>query len=141
MSEFNWDAMGKAIIELRDNGDVAAIVEDRIRGFEPGPGDGGKPYKAFVVLVMLGTLREPRVPIQRPRIGGRFYARTPQEAMALYVAASNALHHRGPRVHGNGLGIYVSHDDTGGTAERDPATGQPYVTAVFELVATTLAVT
>lgn len=137
---FNWDPLGKVIIELREAAAVAAIVDDRVRGEEPAPGDGGKPFKAFVVLSTLATPRHPRVPIQRPRIAGRFYGRTAQEAMALYVAASNALHGVGPRTHTNGLGIYVSLDDTGGVPDNDPDTKQPLVNGVFELVATTLAV-
>lgn len=144
---FNFDSLGKVIIALREDDDVAAITE-RIRGFEPGPGDAdtdaqasGPRFKhAFVVLSTLATPRMGRLPVQRPRIGGRFYGRTPQEAMALYVACSNALHLPGPRVHSNGLGIYTSLDETGGSQDKDPDTQQPFVSAVFELFATTQAV-
>jgi hypothetical protein len=148
---FNFDPLGKVLLELREDGDVAAIVGTdgsglvRVRGGEPAPGDAaadataGEPrYKhAFVVLTELGTPRHPRLPIQQPRLAGRCYGRTFQEAMELYVACSNAIHGAGPRVHTNGLGIYVSHDDTGGSASADPDTGQPYVDFVIAAVATT----
>jgi hypothetical protein len=138
------DVLGKLIIELRQDPAVAAITE-RIRGFEPAPGDAATVansspvrYKnAFVVLVTLATPRMKGVPVQRPRIAARCYGRTPQEAAALYGACSDAIHHVGPRVHANGLGVYNSHDDTGGTAERDPDTGQPLVSFVIDLHATT----
>ena len=140
MTEFNFDPIGKAIIELREFGDVADIVDDRVRGFEPAPGDSNTPYRAFIVLSLLAAPPDPRLPIQRARIGAKLYGRTPQEAMALYVAAYHALHGVGPRVHANRLGIYTSHDDTGPSQGKDPGTDQPYVDAIFELVATTMAV-
>jgi hypothetical protein len=136
-----YDVLGKLLIELRDDADVAAIVDDRVRGGEPAPGDAiGPPYQAFVVLVTLSTPRMMRVPAQMPRIGVNCYGRTAQEAAQLYGACSDAIHDRGPRVYGNGLGIYISHDDSGGAAERDPDTKQPYVSFVIEAIATTQAV-
>jgi hypothetical protein len=140
------DLTGKLLIELRDDVAVDAIVDGRVRGFEPEPGDsawaldnkGNRTYaRAFVVIVALGSPRDRRVPIQRPRFAVRCYGRTSQEAMALYGACSSAIHDKGPRVHTNGAGIYASSDETGGDAEKDPDTQQPLVTFIAELIGTT----
>jgi len=137
------DPLGKLLLELRDDLEVDALVDGRVRGQEPAPGDamGAGQYKAFVVISTLATPRLPRVPVQRSRYGVRCYGRTPQEAMELYGACSDAIHLIGPRLKSNGLGIYISLDDTGGTASRDPDTQQPLVDFVIELLATTQAVT
>jgi hypothetical protein len=136
---FSPDALPKILIELRDDIEVDAIVDGRVRGFEPAPGDSQGPdtYKAFVVVVQLDAPRMARLPVQRPRIAVRCYGRTPQEAAALRWACSNAIHDLGPRVHGNGLGIYNSFDDTGGEQEKDPDTKQPLQTFIVDLFATT----
>jgi hypothetical protein len=145
---FNWDPMGKLLIELRDDPGVAAIVganpstTARVRIGEPAPGDGQGPgsYRAFVVLVNEGGIRFKRLPVQRPRVIARCYGRSFQEAAALAVAVSNAQHYRRSRVHNNGLGIYASWDDAGGEQDRDPNTQQPFVTVFLDLLATTQAV-
>jgi hypothetical protein len=141
------NVLPKIINELRDDDAVADIVganpdshPARVRGFEPAPGDEAKPYRAFVVLTSQNTPPHPRLPVQRPIITGRAYGRTLEEAWALYMACSTALHGIGPRVHPNGLGIYASHDDVGGSQDKDPITGQPVVHFVVSLVATTQAV-
>ena len=131
--------VGKVRIELRDDGEVAAIVGKRVRVAEPAPGDSAKPYRAFVVLSLLSTAREKRRPVQRTFIGVRCYGRTQQEAEALYGACSDAVHDIGPRTHGD-VGIYLSSDNTGGTAGKDPDTSQPYVEFTIDLFATTQAV-
>ncbi len=136
------DPFGKALIELRDDPVVAGIT-DRIRGHEPAPGDANGPgeYQAFVVVTDLGTIRYRRgIPVQVERIDVRCYADNYTNAKALFLACSDALHDVGPRVHSNGLGIYQSHDDTGGQEGSDPRTKQPYVEGVFELIATTAVV-
>lgn len=143
---FNWDILGKVIIELRADAGVAAIVSDRVRGYEPAPSDIGagtdeSPYKAFVVAVHLGAQRENRVPVQRPRIALRCYGRTLIEAAQLGTAVSDALHYIGPRLHANGLGIYTSFATDGGEQDKDPDTQQPYVTVFADFTATTQAVT
>jgi hypothetical protein len=136
-----FDVLPKLLVELRNDSDVAAITQ-RIRGFEPAPGDADTDtsplrYKnAFVVLSQLSAPRETSIPVQRCSIAARCYGRTPIEAFALYAAVSDAIHHVGPRVYPTG-GIYLSHDTTGGTAERDPDTDQPYYTCVVDLIATT----
>lgn len=138
----NWETLGKVVVELRDDADVAAIVGTRISGFEPkqdwveGPGK----YRAHVVLVNEGVQRMRRVPVQRPRIVARCYGRDAVEASALGVAVSNAMHDRGGRVHSNDLGIYRSFADSGGDQDKDPDTDQPYVTVFLDLIATTQAV-
>lgn len=143
------DPFGKVIVELMNDAVVTSIT-DRIRGHEPGPADiegpDGKPlesdgYLAFVVVSDLGTLRGRRgLPIQTERVNVRCYGRTYSNAKALFLACSDALHDVGTRVHANGLGIYASHDATGGTEGSDPRTNQPYIEGVFELIATTTAV-
>jgi hypothetical protein len=136
------DPLGKLLIELRDDVEVDAIVDGRVRGNEPKAGDAQPlgDYQAFVVITELASPRIPRVPVQRVRYGVRCYGRTFQEARSLYGACSDAIHLLGPRLHANGLGIYISIDDTGGTASRDPDTKQPLVDFVIELLATTQAV-
>lgn len=149
------DVLPKLLVELREDPAVAAIVGTRVRGFEPAPaqinpttgatialGDARGPgeYVAFVVLVQIDATRLQRVPVQRAVIVARCYGRTPAEAASLRWAVSDALHLVGPRVFGNGLGVYQSSDDSGGEQEKDPDTGQPYQTVVISSLATTQAV-
>lgn len=155
------DPLPKIIDELRDASAIAAIVGAnptstpvRVRGGEPaGPivnpdtgaviteGDATTPFRAFIVVVRLTSPRHPRLPIQRPRYAIRCYGRTRVEAAALAMAASDALHGVGPRVHGNGLGIYVTHDDVGMQDDIDPDTNQPLCFIIVEALATTQVVT
>ena len=139
---FYPDVLPKLLIEIRDDDAVADIVDDRVRGFEPGQDDAKGPgaYKAFVVLVQLAAPRLPRVPVQFARLVARCYGRTHQEAAELRWAVSNAIHNRGPRVHTNDLGFYNSLDVEGGEQEKDPNTQQPLQTLVIEVPATTQAV-
>lgn len=130
------DPMGKLITEIRADSAVTAITT-RIRGGEAAPGDSARPYQPFVVLVRLGLEREPRVPIQRLRIGFRCYGATFQQAAQLYGAVSDAIHNVGPRIGATGVVIYRSFDDTGGAASKDPDTGQPYEDGVISLIAAT----
>ena len=145
---FNWDPLGKIVIELRADAGVAAIAGAnptpstvRVAGFEPkpawqqGPGD----YVAHVVVVNLGGPRFPSVPVQRPRFAARCYGRTPEEAAQLGAAVSDALHYLGARTHANGLGIYNSKADSGGEQDSDPLTKQPFVPVFIDLFATTQA--
>lgn len=152
------DVLPKLLNEIRDDPDVDALVEGRVRGFEPAPptfhpdtgallvkgdarqGSAADPYVAFVVLVQLDAPRETRAPIQRPVIVARCYGRTNAEAAALRWAVSDAIHHIGPRLHANGLGIYHSWDAAGGEQEKDPNTQQPFQTLVINGLATTQAV-
>ena len=152
------DALPKLLIEIRSDDAVDAIVDGRVRGFEPAPptfhpttgallekGDARQgsvedPYVAFVVLVQLDAPRDFRSPTQRPVIAARCYGRTPAEAAALRWAVSDAIHQQGPRLYSNGLGIYKSWDAAGGEQEKDPVTQQPYQTLVINALATTVAV-
>ena len=145
MTFFDPNPIGKVIIELRDDGDVHDLVDERVSGQEPAPGwadyDESTGYAhAFIVVSILAGPPEPRLPVWRPRLSVACYGRSHQEAMAVSAAARAALHNAGPRVHGNGLGIYNSFDDTGPEAEKDPDTGQPRAIFVMDLIATTLAV-
>lgn len=153
VEQSTWDPIKLLVTELRDapavqaiagvNPNVPANLGARVRSPKPGPGDVNEPgqYRAFVVVATLATPRHPQVPIQRARHVVRCYGRTPEEAEALYVACSNALHGRGPRAHGSGQHIYVSHDDTGGDWSEDPDSGQPLYTFIVESLATTQVVT
>jgi hypothetical protein len=141
-----WDPVGKLLTELRDDSAVAAIVSanptvsvPRVRSPKPGPGDAQQAtaYRAFIVIATLATPRLASVPVQRSRHVVRCYGRTPEEADLLYRAASDALHHKGPRQTGAGHAIYVSHDDTGAAYEEDPDTHQPLYAFVVESLATT----
>ena len=140
------DVVGALLVELRDDDAVAAIVGEhphethpRVRSPKPGPGDaqGAGSYRAFIVIATLATPPHPQVPTQRARHVVRCYGRTNEEAEALYDAASEALHRRGPRLAASGYGLYVSHDDTGGTSDEDPDTQQPLYFFIVETVATT----
>lgn len=152
---FDWDPLGKLLLEIRADAAVAAIAganptssPARVRGMEPAPktdsyaGDAQGPggYRAFVVLVNLGGQRMRRVPVQQPRFVARCYGRTPVEAAALAVAVSDAVHFKGPRVATNDLGIYASFDDQGGEQDKDPDTQQPFVPIFIDVLATTQAV-
>jgi hypothetical protein len=127
--------MGALIAELR----AANIASQRVRGGEPAPGDAkaAGSYQRFVVLSRLGVSREHRAPMQEVRIGVRAYGVTFQDAAALYGQISDVVDNAGPRLSGSGVAIYQSLDDTGGTAEKDPDTGQPYESGVIALYAGT----
>lgn len=129
------DPIGTLIAELR----AANIASKRVRGGEPAQGDA-KPagsYQRFVVLVRLGYQRLHRTPMQILRVGVRAYAPTYQDAAALYGEISDVLDNAGPRLSAAGVPIYQSLDDTGGTAEKDPDTSQPYEVGVLEIFAGT----
>ena len=53
---------------------------------------------------------------------------------------SDAIHEVGPRVHANGLGIWLTVDEAGGEQESDPDTRQPLQTLIIRAHATTQAV-
>lgn len=149
------DVVGKLLIEIRDDPAVDAIVEGRVRGYKPAapvihpetgvvitPGDlrGPGEYVPFVVLVGTPGVREIRLPISRPTVLVRCYGRTPQEAAALRWAVSNAIHHTGTRVHGNGLGIWDTWESSGGDQDQDPDTDQPFESLSIRAIASTQAV-
>lgn len=148
MDDPQLDPTGKVVVELRDDPDVDAIVSGRVRGFEPqgataqydGDAHGPGKYKAFVVVTgspIGGRLPGMRmVPVQPARLTVRCYGRTPQEAAALYGACVKAIHGRGPRTY-SGVAFHQSFDETGGTPDKDPDTGQPLVVFVMEVLAST----
>lgn len=146
----NFAPIGKLIVDIRSDADVAAIVGQnptvttpRVRSPEPGPGDAqpAGSYRAFVVLVNLGGPFWRTVPIHRPRIAVKCFGRTQQEADALASAVYHAVHWARPRMHGNGLGIFNSRIDSGGEQDKDPDTQQPFATVYIDPIVTTLAVT
>lgn len=139
--------LGKLLIELRDDTAFGMWHEDRVRGEEAAPvtatydGDAHGPgeYKRFVVISQLDSPRHPRVPLQRPTFAVNVFGLSPKDAMDGYALASDAVHRVGVRMAGTGsgrVGIFNSFDDTGATPERDPQTGQPFVTFVVHLNAT-----
>jgi len=141
------DTLGKLLVELRDDTAVDAWCDGRVRGEEPAPatdtydGDAHGPgdYKRFIVITTLDTPRHPRIPLQRPTYAINVFGVSPRDAMIGYGLASDAIHRRGVRMEGTGstrVGIYNSFDDSGGTPERDPQTGQPFVTFIVHLNAT-----
>jgi hypothetical protein len=142
------DVLPKLLNEIRDDTAVDAIVDGRVRGFEPrgssatyeGDALGPGHYKAFVVLVQLSATRDPDLPLQDVTVAARCYGRTAVEAAELRWAVSNAIHRAGPRTYSNGLGIYQSFDDQGGEQEADPDTGQPLQVLTIRGIAATLAV-
>lgn len=129
--------------ELADDADVIALVDDRIRTHEPDPGDLKGSFQAFIVLSQLVAPRMPgfrKVPVQMARITVRCYGVTAANAADVWGAVVKAVHGMGPRIHTNGLGIFESYDDTGGTDTADPDTKQPVMTGVLLVPATTEAV-
>lgn len=127
--------IGALVTELR----TAGIASGRVRGGEPAQGDAKTPYQRFVVLVHLGYQRLHRAPMAIHRIGVRAYAPTHQDASALYGEISDALDNAGPRLSASDVLIYQSLDDTGGSAQKDPDTQQPYEDGVLEVFAGTQA--
>jgi hypothetical protein len=134
------DYVGKVITELGDDAAVFALT-DRVRGHAPGPNDARGPgeYVSFIVVNDLGGIPLQRTPVQFGVVHVRCYGVTPQGAKALYVAASNALHAIGPRVHST-IGIHRSWDDSGGDEGSDPRTHQPYVEGTFQFIVSAAAV-
>lgn len=143
------DTFGMLLLEVRSDPVVAALT-DRVRGDEPAPGDSGwatdpvtkrrKYANRFIVISTLATPRVRRLPVARPRYAVRCYGYTAQDAMALALAASDAVHEVGPRTDAQGRAIYLSWDATGATADNDPNTDQPYATFIVESIAATQAV-
>lgn len=143
------DPLGSLLVEIRDDIDVDALVDGRVRGFEPAPGDaawttdadGRRRFAhAFVVLVTLDAPPHPRIPVTSATYAARCYGTTAQNAWAVYAAVVKAIHMVGPRVKSNGLGIYWTTVVSGGEQEKDPDTQQPLVTATISLIGTTQAV-
>lgn len=136
------DPMGALITELRADSGVSALVGARVRGGEPAPGDARDPgqYQAFVVLIGPPAPNS-RVPISRSSITVRCYGSTFQNATAVWGAVVKALHAVGPRLKGNGLGIYRSAFLEEADTLKDPDTEQPYVEGTIEVTATAQAVT
>lgn len=138
-AEPQLDPMGALFAEVRDDPDVDTLVDGRVRGVQPAPGDAqpiGK-FKAFVVLTTLDATPQPRVPITFATYGVRAYGSTPQNAWAVWGAVVKALHGAGPRLKASGLGIYRSAVISGGEQSADPDTKQPVVEGTIRLIATT----
>lgn len=143
------DPIGQLIAELKADGDVAALVDDRVRGFEPkgksgsyeGDALGPGTYKAFVVIAALDVPVHPRLPIV---LDGsyvvRCYGSTAQGAWAVWAAVVKALHATRPRRKSNGLGIYRTAVLTGGTQDKDPVTGQPLTEGTIAFIGTAQAI-
>jgi hypothetical protein len=143
LSEPMLDPTGALILELRADTDVAALIVDRVRGEEPAAGDAQPKgsYKAYIVLATLGLPPDPFLPVTSATYGITCYGATAKDAMAVYAAVVKALHKKGPRTNGKGLGIYISSIVSGGEADKDPDTQQPCVRGTISLIATTQAVT
>jgi hypothetical protein len=136
------DPLGSLLVEIRDDIDVDALVDGRVRGGEPAAGDvqpAGK-YKAFIVISTLDDPPHPRIPVRFATYSVRMYGTTYQNASAIYAAVVKAIHMVGPHRKANGLGIYWTTVISGGSQDRDPDTAQPLTTAVISLIGTTQAV-
>jgi hypothetical protein len=139
------NAIRALIVELRDDAAVGAVVGTRVRGPVPAAGDalGEGHYQPFILVAAEGGGPDRRVPVQRPRVLIKCYGIGPTDAYELYVKASTALHERRGRAYGTGanrIWIWNSWDVSGGSAEADPRTAQPYVSFIVELIATSQAV-
>lgn len=136
------DPLGALVSELRADSDVEDLVDDRVRGFEPAPGDAQNSgdYQAFIVISALDVTPHPRVPATFALYDIACYGVTGQNAWAVYGAVAKALHAVGSRMKANGLGIYRTFVLSGGDQDRDPDTRQPVVRATVRLIGTTQAV-
>jgi hypothetical protein len=136
------DPMGSLITEARSDAEVAALVDTRVRGFEPAPGDakGSGEYQAFIVISALNVTPIRRVPVTFAEYGIRAYGSTPQNAWAVWGALVKVFEGTTPRVKSNGLGIYQTFVVSGGEQGSDPDTKQPVVLGSIRVVATTQAV-
>lgn len=138
------DPTGALIVEIRDYLDDNSIT-DRVRGFEPAGSDiedggdqrGPGSYVRFVVVVGLDVPPDIDLPITDARYAVRCYGTTPHDAFLVYAGVVAAIHRIGPRVKTNGLAIYQSFMESGGTPEKDPDTQQPLVVGIIHLIATT----
>lgn len=127
------DPMGSIVSELR----AANIASKRVRAGEPADDDALPPksYQRFVVVVDLGGPRFHRLPLQVLRYAIRCYGSTYQDARDLYGDVSDVLDNAGPRYSATDVAIHQTLDDTGGSANKDPVTSQPYYEGVFEIFA------
>jgi hypothetical protein len=127
------DPMGSILYELR----VANVASKRVRAAEPAPGDAQPhgSYQRFVVVVDLGGPRQHRMPLQVLRYAIRAYGVTYQDARDLYGECSDVLDNAGPRYGPTDVALYQTLDDTGGSASKDPDTGQPVYEGIFEIFA------
>ena len=149
------NVIGAMITELRDDTDVAGLVDNRIRHGNPlgevhdqaglltydGDAKGSGQYKAFIVLVTLSNPPQRRVPVQYLEVAARCYGTTRQNARAVYGALVKCFMDQGPRVKTNGTGIWRSAIVGGGSDDTDPRTAQPLVIGTIQLIAATLVVT
>ncbi len=132
------DLLGSIVVELRTDTAFLAWHGGKVRGGEPAPGDVlGAPYQRFVVVQSFGGLRLSRAPVQFPRFLVTCWGLSPQDAMAGYGYASDALHNVGARLRANGFGIYNSLDESGGQPDFDPRTKQPRVDLIAQIIGTT----
>jgi hypothetical protein len=125
-----YDPVRDILAELAAAPAVSVLAGNRIRRFEPAPGDARGPgeWVPFVVLVRLGGSRpRGRLPVQQVPIGARCYGRSDHEATALAGAVVDALDNAGPRG-----AIYRTYVPEVGETLTDPDTGQPYAEVVIE---------
>lgn len=140
--------IGAVVVELRDDAGVAALVDGRVRTFEPlgksssyeGDSVGPGRFKAFIVITTTSAPPHARVPVVFAEYVIRCYGATPQAAAAVWGAVVRVLHQRGGRARGNGQWVFKSKVLSGGAEERDPDTQQPYVEGVISVIATAQAI-
>jgi hypothetical protein len=82
------DPTGALVIEVRDSLRAAGIT-DRVRGYEPAPGDSAKPYRRFVVISSLDVPPDPLLPITDARYSFRCYGTTAQRTPGPSTSASS----------------------------------------------------
>lgn len=143
--------LGSLIVELRNNTDLRALVNVRVRGRHPAPESPDSPgsgdvqsrgsYKNYVVLDILSAPPDPYLPVTFAEVGARCYGTNEEVAWAVWGALVAAVHDTEARVKASGLGIYKTKAVTGGTQENDPDNDQPFVTGSISVIATTQVVT
>jgi hypothetical protein len=125
------DPTGAVIVALRDDAAVRAIVGQhgtawKVRGDEPGAGW----LPPFITVTFLTSRRDTggdagtwSLDVMETYLSVKCYGTTPQQAIQLYGAASDALHGKQFGADSSGRLLYLVADD-GTSGDVDPA-GRP----------------
>lgn len=128
------DLTGMAILELRTNAGVAAIVGEKVR---PEWADGEGPPGVLIRQLGITYSRGPgtrRLGLQAPMLAALCYGVTRPQAAQLANAVVEAVNARGPRTDASGRLVFGSLVEGGGDVVLDPDTRWPFATVTFELV-------
>lgn len=126
------DVIGKIIVEIRDDADVADITT-RVRGEELLKGD----IPPLVLVRTMPIRRHPQLPHARHQFMILTYGKDPRQALDLMTAVSDAVHDKGPRQSAAGKAIYRSQEEVSGQYQSDPDTQWPFYSIILTVHAST----